>query len=598
MDLLRVYGSDSDSDAPTPSAPLPTKISSLYRVQPAPDVDLVEEKIYDVAIQPDETSARRVGGVPVGQVMKVNVPYEHLPVAKIEKVDATKNVQDLLIKHGVYGHLDQQAFSDHDFRTQENTFRAYGYAKDPSLTTLDNAGGLGAGVAGTGYVGDFERALLYDGATTANRLPKAIRDTLAPRPKRKPKGDVTILEGEGAYQGPWAGYEGEEVGEPCGPSIEETEEQEEVAAPQGEVVDEVQDEPATKKVKDTQEGMDSTIFHGDTETDYLGRTYMHVPQDLDIDLLAEPGNQQCFLPKKRIHTWTGHSKAVSAIRFFPNSGHLLLSAGMDNKLKIWDVYHDRKCLRTFMGHSKAVRDVNFNNKGTRFISASYDRYVKIWDTETGKCIRTFTTGKIPYCAKFHPDPDKQNIFLAGCSDKKIIQFDTRSGDITQEYDQHLGAVNSITFVDDNRRFVSTSDDKTMRVWEFGIPVVIKYVAEPYMHSMPAVSLHPSRKWMACQSLDNQILIYGAKGRFSLNSKKRFAGHVVAGYACQPNFSADGRFVMSGDADGNLWFWDWKTSKILKKLQCHTSVLIGCEWHPHETSKVATCSWDGTIKYWD
>lgn len=56
-------------------------------------------------------------------------------------------------------------------------------------------------------------------------------------------------------------------------------------------------------------------------------------------------------------------------------------------MQIWDVYHDRKCLRTFMGHSKAVREANFNNKGTRFISASYDRYVKIWDTETGNTLR-------------------------------------------------------------------------------------------------------------------------------------------------------------------------------------------------------------------
>ncbi|KAI0217244.1 hypothetical protein L0F63_002941 [Massospora cicadina] len=573
MDLLRAYNSDSDAETPTASVPLPTKINDLYKVQTAPHVDLVEESIYDAAIQPDETSARRVGGVPVGQVMKVNVPYKDLPAAKVEKVDPAKNVQDLLIKHGVYGYLDQQAFSDYDFKTQENTFRAYGYAKDPSLTTWDQAGGLGAGVAGTGYVGDFEKALLYNGATITNCLPKAIRDTLPPRPKRKPKGDVTILEGEGAYLGPWAGYEGEEIGEPCGPPVENVDETQGGIEPQGELSVEIQDElvgPAVKKVKenqDAQEGLDSTIFHGDSERDYLGRTYMHVPQDLDIDLLAEPGNQQCFLPKKRIHTWTGHNKAVSAIRFFLNSGHLLLSAGMDNKLKIWDVYHDRKCLRTFLGHTKAVRDVNFNSKGTRFISASYDRYVKIWDTETGKCIRTFTTGKIPYCAKFIPTLTSRISSSPAVRTRRL----SRSGDITQEYDQHLGAVNSITFVDDNRRFVSTSDDKTMRVWEFGIPVVIKYVAEPYMHSMPA-------------SLDNQILVYGAKGRFSLNSKKRFAGHVVAGYACQPNF-----------------FRGWplcNTTKILKKLQCHTSVLIGCRWHPHETSKVATCSWDGTIKYWD
>lgn len=106
------------------------------------------------------------------------------------------------------------------------------------------------------------------------------------------------------------------------------------------------------------------------------------------------------------------------------------------------------------------------------------------------------------------------------------------------------------------------------------------------------------KWIACQSLDNQIVIYGAGDRFRLNRKKRFAGHVVAGYACQVNFSPDGRFVMSGDGSGHVWFWDWKTCRILRKLKAHDQVAIGCAWHPHEPSKVATCSWDGTIKYWD
>jgi pre-mRNA-processing factor 17 len=150
-----------------------------------------------------------------------------------------------------------------------------------------------------------------------------------------------------------------------------------------------------------------------------------------------------------------------------------------------------------IGHGKAVRDITFSNDGRRFLSASYDKCVKLWDTETGKCIRSFTTGKIPYTVKFNPDEDKQHIFLAGCADKKIVQFDINTGEVTQEYDQHLGAINTITFVDDNRRFISTSDDKTLRAWEFDIPVVIKYVAEPDMHSMPAVALHPNSKIRLC-----------------------------------------------------------------------------------------------------
>ena len=45
--------------------------------------------------------------------------------------------------------------------------------------------------------------------------------------------------------------------------------------------------------------------------------------------------------------------------------------------------------------------------------------------------------------------------------------------LAQEYDYHLAAVNTITFVDEGRRFVSTSDDKTIRVWDLGVPVQVR-----------------------------------------------------------------------------------------------------------------------------
>lgn len=69
---------------------------------------------------------------------------------------------------------------------------------------------------------------------------------------------------------------------------------------------------------------------------------------------------------------------------------------------------------------------------------------------------------------------------------------------------------------------------------------MKYIADPSMHSMPAVTLSPNQKWLACQSMDNKIVIFSALNRFKFNRKKTFSGHMVAGYACSLDFSPDMR----------------------------------------------------------
>ncbi len=75
-----------------------------------------------------------------------------------------------------------------------------------------------------------------------------------------------------------------------------------------------------------------------------------------------------------------------------------------------------------------------------------------------------------------------------------------------------------------------------------IPVDMKYIADPSMHSMPAVTLSPNQKWLACQSMDNKVVIFSAINRFKFHRKKTFKGHMVAGYACGIDFSPEMRQV--------------------------------------------------------
>ncbi|KAJ1560090.1 pre-mRNA-processing factor 17 [Cladochytrium tenue] len=542
----------------------------------------------DVAVE-DLTVYRYMPGVTTKEITH-NVPYVDL--AKPLAGPANPFSGGLTTKNTLTGFVEPHSMSDFSFTTLQRTYHNYGYTVHPNADSELH------------IVGDVAKWYNQGGATINDKVKKSDA-----KRKRKGMGDPASV--DGSYLGPWAGYADEEADASLG-AAGPTDEQKAAIQEAADAVEAATAAPAATATKPAvtaatadggsgdqgaeAPGKEKSVFHGKELHDYLGRTYMHVPTDIDgVNLNGEPGGQECYIPKRLLHTWTGHTKGVNAIQFIPKSAHLLLSCSMDSKVKLWDVYHDRRCLRTFMGHSKAVKAIDFSNDGRRFLTASYDKWIKLWDTETGQCIRSFTTRRVPHCVKFHPGNDRQHIFLTGCADKKVYQFNTTTGGVVQEYDQHLGPVNTITFVDDNRRFVTTSDDKTIRAWEFDIPVVIKYIAEPSMHSMPAVTLHPSHKWLACQSLDNQILIYSTRDRFKLQRNKVFRGHLVAGFACRPGFSPDGRFVSSGDSEGAVWFWDWKTCKVLKKLRCHDQVVMAAEWHPHETSKVATCSWDGTIK---
>ena len=249
--------------------------------------------------------------------MLVNIPYNDLtlPLAGPQN-PLNPNTQVHYNQNTLAGHVEELIMDETSFKTQHLTHETLGYAANPSEH-----------VSGE-FVGDIAKAVANDGRTV-NLVKSTKSERKDLKRKRKDKGDLGVVEGDDAYQGPWAKWQGD--GEP-------------MPVPEG-YVPEPSPSPeadasaaaavaARKQKARAGLGTESTVFHGKSEHDYQGRTYMYPPYGVAPQLNQEAGSQESFIPKVCIHTWTGHTGGIAAIRLFPGTSHLLLSASMDTKIKV------------------------------------------------------------------------------------------------------------------------------------------------------------------------------------------------------------------------------------------------------------------------
>ena len=132
----------------------------------------------------------------------------------------------------------------YNFMVQQRTFAVHGYALNPSTSASSSQLVVGST--------DVAHENGYSGIDTM-RPTKSVRREQ--KRKRGEKGDAGVVDGEGAYMGPWAAYESERVAE----VIEVDPEAEEEWQVEKKRRDEAK-EAAQEKMKEAK--VEKSIFHG------------------------------------------------------------------------------------------------------------------------------------------------------------------------------------------------------------------------------------------------------------------------------------------------------------------------------------------------
>nr|CAH8822652.1 unnamed protein product [Trichobilharzia regenti] len=225
-------------------------------------------------------------------------------------------------------------------------------------------------------------------------------------------------------------------------------------------------------------------------------------------------------------------------------------------------------------HILPLTNVAFNKSGSHFITGSYDRTCKVWDTETGNEVHTLEGHKnVVYAIAFNlPFSDK---IATGSFDKTSRLWSAETGECHYVFQGHTAEVVCIQFNPTSNLIASGSMDTLAKLWDVETG---NELASLNGHTAEVIALQFSQ----C----NSVTTYG----MSNNGDSSLYADSICG-------AGNGRLMLTGSFDHTVCLWDVRTGERTHHLIGHAAEVSAASF-TYDTSLVATASMDKTVRIWD
>ncbi|MBD2580508.1 WD40 repeat domain-containing protein [Oscillatoria sp. FACHB-1406] len=169
--------------------------------------------------------------------------------------------------------------------------------------------------------------------------------------------------------------------------------------------------------------------------------------------------------QKPIYTLARFDNQIHHIAIDPRSGYILATGGVKGEIKYWNV-RTGGAIAQFSAHRDNIGALTFTPDGSKLISGSDDRSIRVWAANSNRLLYTLIghTGRITALA-VHPSGK----YLASASRDGIRLWDLDRGTLIQHWYAHSDWVQSLAFSPNGRFLASGSFDRTIKVWQPFLP---------------------------------------------------------------------------------------------------------------------------------
>ncbi|KAH3680298.1 hypothetical protein WICPIJ_008327, partial [Wickerhamomyces pijperi] len=263
------------------------------------------------------------------------------------------------------------------------------------------------------------------------------------------------------------------------------------------------------------------------------------------------------------------------------------------------------CMYTFHNTNNDLTTLQFNEDSTMVAGGFEDSYIKLWsldgsplksvlksdpyNQEPTNCRKLVGHSGTVYGLDFSPD----NRYLISSSEDKTVKLwslDTYTPLVN--YKGHNQPVWDVAFSPMGHYFATASHDQTARLWSCDHIYPLRIFAG-HLNDVDTVTFHPNSQYVFTGSADKTCRMWDiAKG----NAVRIFTGH--SGAINTMAVSPDGRWLATAGEDATINIWDIGSGRRLKSMKGHGRNSIYSLAFSQEGSVLISGGADMSVRVWD